>query len=376
MRFVAGFFMFVMLLVSCGNDTNTGDSGDTGDTGNSGNTGDTGNTGDSVNDDNCTEGAFLCSNNAVHQCESGAWKLIVDCVDKICDETDGKCKNEDEIDVDDSENDTEIDSDEMGDIDWIADEYTVSCSDTECNVPAGSFMMGCNETLDSECGEDELPYHEVNLSAYKIDKYEVTVGQFEQCVDAGSCNGGYEPYEGSDVYRRCNFGSNLEGVESYPMNCVDWSGAKAYCEWAGKRLPTEAEWEKAARGTDGRKYPWGNELVNCDYAVTDVDASTCEEKMKPVGSLEAGRSPYGTYDMIGNVWEWTNDWYRDNYYEESSANDPAGPDSGEGNMHVSRGGAFDYFTSSFTQNLRASNRGYFSSTDFADFQGFRCAISE
>ncbi|HOW50420.1 MAG TPA: SUMF1/EgtB/PvdO family nonheme iron enzyme [bacterium] len=247
------------------------------------------------------------------------------------------------------------------------------------SVPAGEFQMGCNEAVDDICGGDEFPYHAVTLSAYQIGKYEVTVAEYRKCVESGACNNGGEHIHYStkaDEFSRCNFGA--EGRDAHPMQCVTWYGAKAYCEWIGQRLPTEAEWEKAARGTDGRKYPWGNEpLVSCDHAVIDDGSGEGCGTLStwPVGSKPNGVSPYGAHDMIGNVAEWVNDWYDGDYYATSPANDPAGPEISE--SRVSRGGAwFDYSGNLFGSNQRASYRdgcspdGCFGG---AAGDGFRCA---
>ncbi|HSA33425.1 MAG TPA: formylglycine-generating enzyme family protein [bacterium] len=242
-------------------------------------------------------------------------------------------------------------------------------------VPAGEFQMGCNESVDTACQTNEYPYHTVMLSAYQIGKYEVTVGEYQNCVDAGACNnnGDYyhiHYYSNADD-ARCNFG--VTGKESHPMTCVTWHGATAYCAYVGQRLPTEAEWEKAARGTDGRKYPWGNEGLSCDYAViseASAGGDGCGSGgTMPIGSRKAGISPYGAYDMIGNVWEWANDWYGDTYYETSPANDPAGPESGT--SHVVRGGS--WYTYRDVIYLRTSYRYFYKPHMLSDFAGFRCA---
>jgi formylglycine-generating enzyme required for sulfatase activity len=161
------------------------------------------------------------------------------------------------------------------------------------SVPGGAFFMGCNESVDSECFDDEKPGRSVDVAAFRIDKTEVTVAQYRRCVDAGSCsadglNGG-----------GCNWGQ--PDRDQHPINCVDWSQAGQYCQWAGKRLPTEAEWEKAARGTDGRKYPWDNTGFSGAGRVANIQSGGTT----PVGSFPDGKSPYGALDMIGNVWEWT-----------------------------------------------------------------------
>jgi formylglycine-generating enzyme required for sulfatase activity len=168
-------------------------------------------------------------------------------------------------------------------------------------VPAGEFHYGCNASVDSQCDDDEKPGKRVTLPAFTIDKTEVTVSAYEACVNAGACT---KPNTGT----YCNWGKSGRG--DHPINCVDWNQAKAYCSWAGKRLPTEQEWEKAARGTDGRKYPWGNQSASCARAVMNDGGTGCgDNKTWPVGSKPSGASPYGAQDMAGNVWEWTSDWY-------------------------------------------------------------------
>lgn len=230
------------------------------------------------------------------------------------------------------------------------------CGD-EVLIPAGSFWMGCNEAMDDDCNSDEHPYHEVYLDGYYIDVTEVTQGAFKECVDAGVCD-----------IPGCYW--NPAGTPDHPVVCIDWNDAKTYCEWAGKRLPTEAEWEKAARGNDGRKYPWGNEDATCEYAVMDDGCGT--GGTLPVCSKSpAGDSPYGLCDMAGNVWEWTADWYDSEYYDASPANNPTGPNSGF--VRVLRGGGFF----SYVYFLRVSLRYvYYPSFDYIFGLGFRCARSE
>jgi len=181
---------------------------------------------------------------------------------------------------------------------WEPDDYTVSCSNGMCLIPAGSFWMGCNSAVDNDCDSDESPYHEVTLSGYYIDKTEVTVDDYADCVTAGACTA---PSTASSY---CNW--EVSGKGNHPVNCVNWSQAGEYCTWAGKRLPTEAEWEKAARGTDGRKYPWGNEDATCEYAVMDDGVNGCgtDSTWNVCSKSPAGDSPYGLCDMSGNVWEW------------------------------------------------------------------------
>jgi formylglycine-generating enzyme required for sulfatase activity len=186
-------------------------------------------------------------------------------------------------------------------------------------VPAGEFTMGGDEG-----GENEYPAHTVYLNAFYIDKYEVTNAQYRQCVEAGVC----------DKPRYTTYYGNADCAQ-YPVVYVSWNDADVYCRWAGKRLPTEAKWEKAARGTDGRMYPWG-EGIDCDHA----QYSSCPGDILPVGSKPAGASPYGPLDMAGNVYEWVADWYDSGYYSQSPARNPLGPDSGT--YKVLRGGSWYY----------------------------------
>jgi formylglycine-generating enzyme required for sulfatase activity len=173
-------------------------------------------------------------------------------------------------------------------------------------VSAGEFWMGCNEKIDEDCLDDEKPGRSVNVDAFSIDRKEVTVAQYRNCVQAKKCSqqGVSLPhYGGKDQPQAagfCNWGKS--GRDDHPMNCLDWSQAKAYCEWVGTHLPTDAEWEKAARGTDGRIYPWGNDWSN-------NKANVNGKGTMPVGSFPSGASPYGALDMAGNVWEWVADTF-------------------------------------------------------------------
>ncbi|RME43920.1 MAG: hypothetical protein D6795_18690 [Deltaproteobacteria bacterium] len=235
------------------------------------------------------------------------------------------------------------------------------------SVPAGPFWRGsCNESSTPSCGPgeegytkpidlDETPLREITLDAFWIDRTEVTVGAYRACVNAGVCA---EPAHG----QYCNWG--VPGREDHPINCVSWKDAVDFCAWEGKELPTEAEWEKAARGTDGRKYPWGNEEPHCDRGNFD----DCVGSTTAVGSYPAGASPYGALDMAGNVEEWVADWYSSSYYASSPAENPEGPDTGTG--RVSRGGAWSYASA-----LRAADRDVFSPSTRPYFLGFRCRRS-
>jgi len=222
------------------------------------------------------------------------------------------------------------------------------------HIPSGSFVMG---NYDEDAYYDEAPEHEVYLDEYYIDKFEVTNKQYKLCVKAGECS----LPEIRDFYNYSNY-------ENQPVVYVDWKQAKTYCNWAGRNLPTEAQWEKAARGTDKRIYPWGNEEPNENLANYYL---TTPKSIFEVGSFPDGKSPYGVMDMAGNVWEWVNDWYGDDYYSETknSIKNPQGPKSGE--SHVFRGGAF--------QNtpwiIRNTTRMQFYLDPAGRDIGFRCVLN-
>jgi formylglycine-generating enzyme required for sulfatase activity len=195
-------------------------------------------------------------------------------------------------------------------------------------VPAGEFLMGATDA-DSEAGQDEKPQHSVYVDGFWIDRTEVTNAQFRKCVEAGGC--GREPW----CWDESNFGYHDRfNAPDQPVVCVLRNDAQDYAAWVGGRLPTEAEWEKAARGTDGRKYPWGNSAPDCRKA----NHNCCAGATVAVGSCPAGASPYGALDMAGNALEWTTDKYGEDYYSHSPAGNPQGPDSGA--FWVMRGGAF------------------------------------
>jgi formylglycine-generating enzyme required for sulfatase activity len=234
-------------------------------------------------------------------------------------------------------------------------------------VPAGEFIMGSDEG-----DSDEQPVHTVYLDAFYIDKTEVTNAQYQACVETGGCQ----------APTSCDWGEpTYEDVSKayHPVVCVSWYDANAYCRWAGKRLPTEAEWEKAARGTNGRKYPWGNTFDggrlnfcdrNCEFDHKDTGADDGYARTAPVGSYSAGASPYGALDMAGNVWEWVADWYDENYYAHSPSHpNPQGPDSGA--VKVLRGGSWV----SDEWNIRTANRDKYHPTITNSALGFHCAES-
>jgi serine/threonine-protein kinase len=196
-------------------------------------------------------------------------------------------------------------------------------------VPAGDFTMGSDANSDSR----NQP-HTIYLNAFYIDQYEVTNAHYAACVTAGVCE---PPHFTKSDFRESYYG-NPE-FDNYPVIYVNWTMASTYCEWRGARLPTEAEWEKAARGTDGRTYPWGEE-ISCEDANYDGDpeiSSYCVGEISEVGSYESGQSPYGLYDMAGNVFEWTSS--KPNRYPYNAADgreDPARSDD-----RVIRGGSWN-----------------------------------
>ena len=222
-------------------------------------------------------------------------------------------------------------------------------------VPEGTFTMG---STDSDAAYDESPVREVRLDAYWIDKYEVSNGQYQKCVNAGKCT---KP-RSTDSYTRSSYYGKAE-YDNYPVIYVSWHQAKAYCEWAGGSLPTEAQWEKAARGTDARKYPWGDESPNSNL----VNYGEIKGDTTAVGSYPRGASPYGAMDMAGNVWEWVLDWYGP--YDAAETNNPQGP--GTGDYRVLRGGG--WYSSS--GGIRSANRRYLNPTITGDYIGFRCVSS-
>jgi formylglycine-generating enzyme required for sulfatase activity len=216
-------------------------------------------------------------------------------------------------------------------------------------IPAGPFTMG------SDTGaEDEVPAHQVDLPAFEIDKFEVTNADFAQFVKAT----GYQT-DAEKEGRTKNWRGIAEGKDNHPVIFVSWNDATAYCQWVGKRLPTESEWEKAARGTDGRVYPWGNDWdpSKANVKETGLRGTAC------VGSFGAGASPYGVEDMTGNVWEWTADWY-EAYPGSNYQSDYFGQ-----RFRVLRGGAW-FETADFA---RTAVRNANSETAANDDLGFRCA---
>ena len=224
-------------------------------------------------------------------------------------------------------------------------------------VPGGEFTMGSENDED-----DEKPIHIVDLDTFYIDQYEVTNAQYKLCVDEGVCETQLETHSNT----RPNYYGNSE-FDNYPVIWVDWNKANVFCEWRKARLPTEAEWEKAARGTEGRIYPWGDEITEyfANYNSSGGDTT-------PVGSYKSGKSVYDAYDMAGNVWEWVADWYDSEYYDilPEGVKNPLGP-LVRLQDKVLRGGSFKFNGS----NLRTSKRYPQSPNMHNNDFGFRCARS-
>jgi formylglycine-generating enzyme required for sulfatase activity len=253
------------------------------------------------------------------------------------------------------------------------EEAAVRAPDTSemVRIPAGKFWYGCKEQLDSDCDPDEQPGKWIESPEFWVDRTEVTVEAFQRCALANACSTAgltvpfWKDEERPSWSWACNW--NRKGREKHPINCVNWNQARTFCEWAGKRLPSEEEWERAARGMDGWKYPWGNAGYEETGPVANIaDETLARERPRwpaakgyddgfyttaPVGTFPAGSSPEGALDMLGNVWEWTSSW-----------------SDADLKYRVARGGSW----ANAPQLARASNRYRFNPVYRGETFGFRC----
>jgi formylglycine-generating enzyme required for sulfatase activity len=247
-------------------------------------------------------------------------------------------------------------------------------------VPGGDFLMGSDQeevdyalelclAYDTNCSRRyfsvEQPQHLVQLSSFWLDRTEVSASQYNGCVDAGTCEE-ISCEDTGDIDR-----------DDLPAICVNWNQAAAYCEWAGARLPTEAEWEYGARGVDDRRYPWGDDIegsrlnycdANCELPKRNDAVDDGYSQTAPVGSYPEGASWIGALDMSGNVWEWTVDWFGE--YSSERQTDPTGPETG--GRKVVRGGS--WHTSA--DHARSALRTYSDPELSSNHVGFRCAMSD
>jgi len=254
-------------------------------------------------------------------------------------------------------------------------------------IPSGEFRMGTDDGA-----KDEGPAHTVYLDAFWIDQFEVTTRQFQQFVDnsghrttaedegwSHTWTGGSDVWTetaGAQWHHPSGPNSTIAALQEHPVVAVSWYDAVAYCQWAGRRLPTEAEWEKAARGSDERRWPWGDAWAcgraNFDDETTlDTETVGCVDgypRTAPIGSYTLGASPFGVYDLTGNVSEWVNDWYGADYYAISPAHNPSGPASGR--ERILRGGGWFSTTSFYVPRRRPSVP-----SERVESLGFRCAVS-
>ncbi len=246
-------------------------------------------------------------------------------------------------------------------------------------IPAGTFSMG-SDPSEFRSSPDERPLHDVSLDQFYIDKYEVNVeqyarflnrlGTYSKACDNTDCAwprhiAGFSYLAEEDIGDGTLQYFAIAGYGSYPINHVSWYGADLYCQSVGARLPTEAEWEYAAKGTDGRIYPWGDiaDQTKAVYGNQEFDA------LQPVDALPEGASPFGIFGMAGSMWEWTADWYSDRYYAESPSENPQGPESGLNK--VTRGGAWP--ANNEADRIRTANRNALAPDFISSTVGFRCA---
>ena len=275
-------------------------------------------------------------------------------------------------------NETQLDSGEM-DVcgtslrdDFILQEN--DCPDGICFVEKGPFIMGEG----NRNSPDQCPSRKVQLSSFSIDETEVTRFQYRQCIDNNSCS----------VTPDCPSQANIVNPERLPQTCVTWEQAQDYCIWKGGSLPTEAQWEKAARGTTGASWPWGQAPPNCGVANFRYAAAYCTGGPVEVGSYKnidplvsdtpTARSPFGLLDTTGNVWEWTRDWYDASFFRYADDIDPQGPQECSIDIDtpvssctekVIKGGAYNT-----VQDVTMGNaRGFLTLNLYDDNIGFRCA---
>ncbi|MEW6240859.1 MAG: SUMF1/EgtB/PvdO family nonheme iron enzyme [Chloroflexota bacterium] len=227
-------------------------------------------------------------------------------------------------------------------------------------IPSGSFIMGSSSKTDPYFWGAEGPPHTVNLRGFYIYETEVTNEMYENCVKEKACPRPEQTYSRT----RKNYYGNPE-FQNYPVIYVSWVHALSYCQWAGGRLPTEAEWEKAARGTDGRLFPWGN---TASGDLSNFCGDICANDTYPVGQFITGRSPYGVLDMAGNVWEWAQDFFNTGYYSKSPVDNPRGPANGD--RRVIRGGAWH----NPAEGVRVVARASLKPNNTLDTLGFRCVV--
>ncbi len=257
-------------------------------------------------------------------------------------------------------------------------------------VPAGPFLMGSDPAQDPS-PQDEQPQREIDLSPFWIDRTEVSVDQFRTFAVATSYQTQAEWEGASYVWTELGvqtveganwqhpFGPTSQAQDEHPVTQVSWQDAQAYCQWAGGSLPSEAQWEKAARGTEGQIYPWGDDLdgnrvnfcdVNCPYTWQDPAYDDGYERTAPVDSFPQGSSPYGALNMAGNVWEWVLDCYAPDFYASAPSNDPVNLDP-DCPAHALKGGSWD----NAADNLRAADRNKIDLENYRNHSlGFRCAI--